>query len=65
MTREWYYALMDYGSTLPKTFPRSKQSKFEGSNRQLRGELLRLVLKHGHKHILNTIRQLEKEGLIL
>lgn len=64
ITREWYYALMDYGSSLPKTFPRPKQSKFEGSNRQLRGALVRLALEHGSKHIRNTISQLEREGLI-
>jgi A/G-specific adenine glycosylase len=50
--REWYYALMDYGADLVKRVPnpnrRSKhhvvQSKFEGSVRQLRGELLRQVI---------------------
>jgi len=49
--REWYWALMDYGSWLAKEFPNAnrrskhytKQSKFEGSLRQLRGEILRLV----------------------
>lgn len=51
--REWYYALMDYGSHLGKKVANpnrksehySKQSKFEGSNRQLRGAILRLVLR--------------------
>lgn len=50
--REWYYALMDYGSLLPKLLPnanqRSKhyvvQSKFEGSHRQVRGAVLRALL---------------------
>lgn len=50
--REWYYALMDYGSDLAKRVPnpnrRSKhyavQSKFEGSLRQIRGEVLRQLL---------------------
>lgn len=53
--REWYYALMDYGSHLGKKVENpnrrsrhySKQSKFEGSDRQLRGELLREILKNG------------------
>jgi A/G-specific adenine glycosylase len=52
--REWYYALMDYGAHLAKTIPnpnrRSRhhtvQAKFEGSNRQLRGRLLRYFLEH-------------------
>jgi A/G-specific adenine glycosylase len=47
--REWYWALMDYGSHLKTLVPnpnrRSKsytvQSKFEGSVRQVRGEILR------------------------
>lgn len=47
--REWYWALMDYGSFIKKEFgnPNSKskhyikQSKFEGSDRQIRGAILR------------------------
>jgi len=47
--REWYWALMDYGSYLKKVagnnIARSrhykKQSQFEGSLRQLRGAILR------------------------
>jgi A/G-specific adenine glycosylase len=50
--REWYYALMDYGGMLKQTHPnpsrRSKhhtqQSRFEGSNRQLRSRILREVM---------------------
>lgn len=51
--REWYYALLDYGACLKRTFPnpsrRSKQhvrqSRFEGSHRQKRAYLLRRVLE--------------------
>ena len=51
--REWYWALMDYGSELPKRVVnpnrRSKhyarQSKFAGSHRQLRGAILARVLE--------------------
>lgn len=47
--RKWYSALMDYGAYLKKNVPNptrqsktyAKQSKFEGSNRQLRGSILR------------------------
>ena len=47
--REWYYALMDYGVLLKATFGNpnkksrhyTKQSKFAGSNRELRGTILR------------------------
>jgi len=50
--RQWYWALMDYGAYLatqienPNRRSRhySKQSTFEGSNRQLRGRVLRALL---------------------
>lgn len=49
-TREWYYALMDYGTTIPRAVNRRskhyiKQSKFEGSNRQVRGAILRVLTR--------------------
>lgn len=51
--REWYYALMDYGSYLKKAIGNpntkskhyTKQSTFKGSNRELRGAILRLLSK--------------------
>jgi A/G-specific adenine glycosylase len=50
--RDWYYALMDFGVRLKQLHPnpgrRSRhhapQSRFEGSNRQLRSSLLRTVM---------------------
>lgn len=50
--RAWYYALLDYGSFLKREFANpsrksahhSRQSKFEGSRRQKRAEMLRVVL---------------------
>lgn len=54
--REWFWAVLDYGTHLKATHPnpsrRSKhhtrQSRFEGSNRQLRGRLLAaLIAAHG------------------
>ncbi len=50
--REWYWALMDYGTMLKKQVGNSarqskhykKQSKFEGSKRQVRGAVLRLLI---------------------
>lgn len=50
--REWYWALMDYGVYLKATFGNAnkrsrhytKQSKFEGSTRQLRSQILKSVL---------------------
>lgn len=49
--REWYYALMDYGVMLKKSVPNpsrksvhhTKQSKFEGSDRQIRGMILKIL----------------------
>lgn len=53
--RHWYYALMDYGVMLKKNIPnpsrKSKhhqvQSKFEGSERQIRGMILKYLTEHG------------------
>jgi len=53
--RAWYYALMDYGSYLKRMLPnpsrRSKQhvvqSRFEGSDRQIRGAIVRHLAEHG------------------
>ncbi len=51
--REWYFALMDYGAWLGKTTVNPnrrsrhyvKQKPFTGSRRELRGKMLRLLLK--------------------
>jgi A/G-specific adenine glycosylase len=53
--RNWYYALMDHGVYLQKYFPNANrrsahyatQSPFEGSNRQLRGKILRALVSSG------------------
>lgn len=84
--RQWYWALMDYGAHLPKITANPnrrsrhyvKQSKFEGSNRQLRGKIIRLLLNQKTmkpagvaKHfslpmsqIKKVINELEQEGFI-
>jgi A/G-specific adenine glycosylase len=49
--REWYYALMDYGSMLKATMPNpsrrsvhhAKQSPFKGSNREIRSTILKII----------------------
>ncbi|MFO7837362.1 MAG: Fe-S cluster assembly protein HesB [Candidatus Thorarchaeota archaeon] len=46
--QDWHNALMDYGSKVLTSnstgiSPRTKQSKFEGSTRQLRGEIVRIL----------------------
>jgi len=50
--RVWYWALMDLGSALKKTVPNpnrrsvhySKQSPFEGSDREIRGTIIKMLL---------------------
>lgn len=86
-SREWYYALMDYGVMLKKTFinPSRKskhytvQSKFEGSDRQIRGAILKLLtqsneplsqekimdmVNKNHVRVNNILEQLKKEKFI-
>jgi A/G-specific adenine glycosylase len=52
--RVWYWSLMDLGSALKKKVPNpnrrsvhyTKQSPFEGSDRKIRGALLKILLKN-------------------
>ncbi|DAC73350.1 MAG TPA: Fe-S cluster assembly protein HesB [Thermoplasmata archaeon] len=49
-SRDWHNALMDYGAlylTSKKTGikPKTQQSRFEGSDRQLRGRIIRILLQ--------------------
>jgi len=54
--REWYYALMDYGTMLKKQHKNPSrrstshvlQKQFKGSLRQARGAVVRAVLEHPH-----------------
>lgn len=53
--REWYAALMDYGSHLKQTVGNVnkksaqyvRQSRFKGSNREVRGAIMRLLTQRG------------------
>ncbi len=62
--REWYYALMDYGVMLKSLVPNpnrrsahyTKQSKFEGSNRQIRGMILKAMLNEPNLTISALVR---------
>lgn len=68
--REWYFALMDYGSFLKKTQPNpnrksrhhTKQSTFEGSLRQIRGTFLKKLID-GKKHKKSELLALYKKDL--
>jgi A/G-specific adenine glycosylase len=82
--REWYWALFDYGAYLKETHNPSrksahhiKQSKFIGSHRQKRAEILRLILKKSQtekelsksltydiSYVSKILKDLKKEGLI-
>jgi A/G-specific adenine glycosylase len=67
--REWYWALMDYGSVLAKQIPNpnrkskhyTKQSKFEGSDRQLRGKTLEILLRTKKLSVAELARKLEEK----
>ncbi len=85
--RQWYWALMDYGSYLKTILPnpnrRSRQyviqSKFEGSNRQVRGEIIRVLtqrklidrtllfetLTSNPQFFETALQQLIEEGLVI
>lgn len=68
--RRWYYALMDYGVYLKKIIdnPNRKstgyrrQAPFEGSDRQLRGKVLRLLLSEGKMSYRRLIDKLDFPG---
>ncbi|MBC8548270.1 MAG: A/G-specific adenine glycosylase [Candidatus Brocadiales bacterium] len=84
--REWYYALMDYGVMLKQKYENSnrrsahyqKQSPFQGSNRQIRGRVLKLLIHESNisehqiaqklhiqeENIYNNLTQLVKEGFV-
>ena len=84
--REWYYALMDYGTFLKKSIANPgrksrhyhKQSPFDGSNRQVRGRILRYLTRERQGteeeiaeglsldpgKVKSALLALEKEGLL-
>jgi len=85
--REWYYALMDYGTMLKQLHPNpgqrsshhTRQSSFEGSNRQLRSRILRqiivqpgitvkqllLTIPAEHDTVLANLEAMQREGFLL
>ncbi len=86
--REWYWALMDYGSMLGRTMRRenpnrgsahyTKQSAFKGSERELRGKILKFLLERNtipearlHRmlaspqvRVKNIVEALRREGFL-
>lgn len=66
--REWYYALMDYGSTLKKSGNPSRrsahyarQSPFKGSRREKRANILALVVAKPGRTVSSIARELRLE----
>jgi A/G-specific adenine glycosylase len=84
--RAWYYALMDYGAALARRVPNpnrrsrsyARQSRFAGSDRQVRGAILRALVGGGaltaagvarsagfeSERVLRLLRDLEREGFV-
>jgi A/G-specific adenine glycosylase len=84
--KQWYYALMDYGSMLKKHIQNpnrrsaayTRQSRFEGSDRQVRGLVLKKLLEKGEmdenelialinenrERVEKIIHQMKHEGFI-
>ena len=83
--REWYYALMDYGATIKKTCGNiskisssyRKQTPFEGSRRQIRAEILKVLVTGDYplddiavltdrskEHVVIALKSLMKDGTV-
>lgn len=78
--REWHWALMDYGAHIKKLHKNparksksyTRQGKFEGSLRQVRGAILRSLhqgkslreLPYDQRRMKSALSALEKDGLI-
>lgn len=84
--REWYYALMDYGTMLKEHYANPNrqsahyqhQAPFEGSRRQIRGRILKVLLEHpsanmselallvggGSDGLAAILKTMEQEGFI-
>ena len=86
--REWYFALMDYGAMLGsmgaenpnrRSAHYARQSIFAGSDRELRGKIVRTLLlrkkilssalarelRESRERVLNIVTRLNKEGFIM
>lgn len=69
--REWYWALMDYGAALGKTAVNpnrrsahyKRQSAFKGSDRELRGRILRYLLSRKGAEAIKGKKGLDKAEL--
>jgi len=84
--RRWYYALMDYGAMLKQRYQNpnrrsaqyQKQTPFKGSNRELRGKILRALTQYVSlserdlirwlgmepERVRQVLRELQEEGFV-
>lgn len=68
--RRWYNALMDYGAVLKKSCGNPsrrscghvRQSRFQGSNRQVRGMIIKILLAQGPSTPAALIKKTEKDS---
>ena len=82
-SRDWHYALMDYSAlVLPKQLkcipPKTRQTRFEGSLRQIRGEIIRRLtsrrsvtvsevaeaLNRAEQDVFQAAEAMAREGLV-
>lgn len=64
---QWYNALMDYGTSLKKlhlnpsrkSVHHAKQKSFEGSDRQIRGKVLKLLLSTSILHVQDLAQKID------
>lgn len=67
--RAWYWALMDLGTSLKKSIPNpnrrsvhyTRQSAFEGSDRRIRGLVLKLLVSRGEMPPTGIVRELGED----
>jgi A/G-specific adenine glycosylase len=68
--RDWYYALMDYGAGLKERHPNpnrrsahyARQSPFEGSVRQVRGMILKALVKQPGISEAALVKEINRDG---
>ena len=66
-SREWHNALMDYGATFLTARstgikPLSRQSRFEGSVRQLRGKVMKTLIAAERPVAMKTLSAMEPDA---
>jgi A/G-specific adenine glycosylase len=69
-SRDWHNALMDYGALVLTAratgiAPRTRQGTFQGSRRQHRARLLRLLLTCGPQSVAQLARALSLEPAVI